>query len=72
VNAAGKNFDLLPTSPARDAGTTAVYHGITIDGSANFDHDLQQRPRPRGSTVDLGAYEYQDFTGVTDWMLFRN
>jgi hypothetical protein len=45
VNAAGQNYHLGPTSPARDM----------IDGGPPL--DFERDPRPRGVRFDIGADE---------------
>ena len=72
VDVATKNLDLVATAPARDAGSTNVYFGIDPLTDEDLTQDFPGRPRPSGSAPDIGAYEYQDFTSVADWMLFRN
>ena len=52
VDAAAGLLDLLPGSPAIDAGTDA--------GASAF--DLRGLPRPRVQRTDMGAYEMQGFT----------
>lgn len=47
VNAAGGNFYLLPTSPARDAG---------VDVSLTIDYE--GKAVPQGTAPDIGAYEF--------------
>lgn len=50
VNAAGNNFALTgPPNPAIDRGT---------DLGSPFDTDINNTPRPQGSTWDIGAYEF--------------
>ncbi|MCW5808453.1 MAG: hypothetical protein KIT31_39245 [Deltaproteobacteria bacterium] len=50
VNVAGRDYHLMPASPARDAA---------VPSSANLgtDHDLEGTARPQGPRSDLGAYE---------------
>lgn len=50
VNAAQKNYRLLVTSPARNAGTSITSFG--------FATDLESVGRPSGAAVDAGAYEF--------------
>jgi hypothetical protein len=49
VNAAGKDFHLLPKSPLRDAGVPLK--DVTTD--------FEGVPRPQGSAYDIGAYEHK-------------
>lgn len=51
VNAAAKDFHLLSGSPAIDAGKDVSAYGITFD--------LDNKPRPKGTKYDIGAYEFQ-------------
>ncbi|WP_375577858.1 right-handed parallel beta-helix repeat-containing protein [Marivirga tractuosa] len=44
-------FELLPESPAIDAGTDLSNFGVDID--------IMRRPRPSGSGFDVGAFEQQ-------------
>jgi hypothetical protein len=48
VSAAGNDYHLSSTSPAIDIGTTANAPSSDLDGNT----------RPRGSGIDIGAYEY--------------
>jgi hypothetical protein len=48
VNAANGNYRLLPTAPAVNKGTSLDAPSI----------DLEQKPRPIGSAIDIGAYEF--------------
>jgi parallel beta-helix repeat protein len=54
VNPAANNYHLLATSPAVDAGTAANAPPADLDGN----------PRPSGSAIDIGAYEYVPAGGV--------
>jgi beta-glucanase (GH16 family) len=54
VNAAGSDFHLQATSPAKDAGVTVA--------TVTRDHDGILRPQ--GSGYDIGAYEYFQGTGT--------
>ncbi|MBW2525108.1 MAG: right-handed parallel beta-helix repeat-containing protein, partial [Deltaproteobacteria bacterium] len=47
VDFAGADFHLGPSSPAIDAG----------DDSVALSFDLEGNPRPRGSGIDIGAFE---------------
>jgi len=51
VNAAAKDFRLLPNSPALNAGKNVSGNGVT------FDYD--ENPRPSGTGFDIGAFELQ-------------
>lgn len=53
VNAAGEDYRLQSTSPARDTGATI----------ATVTDDFAGTPRPQGLIYDIGAYEF--FGGVT-------
>jgi hypothetical protein len=55
-NAAAFDFHVKKGSPAIDAGVSAGSPAIDFDGY----------PRPRGSGVDIGAFEYQGTTGAHD------
>ena len=48
VNAANGNYRLLPSAPAVNKGTSLDAPSI----------DLEQKPRPIGSAIDIGAYEF--------------
>ena len=48
VNPAAGDYHLLPTSPARDAGTATLAPAF----------DLDRTPRPIGAKFDVGAYEF--------------
>jgi parallel beta-helix repeat protein len=48
VNPAAGDYHLLPTSPAREAGTATLAPAFDLDGI----------PRPIGATFDVGAYEF--------------
>lgn len=50
-NVAGKNLRLKVGSPAIDAGVNLTGYGVTFD----FDG----KPRPSGSALDIGAFEYR-------------
>ena len=56
VNAAGGNFRLQASSPCINQGSNTY-----VAGSA----DLDNNPRIFGTTVDMGAYEYQGASTVT-------
>ncbi len=61
-------FNLLSTSPAIDNGTNAA--GIV-------DFDILGTLRPQGNGWDIGAYEYQDSSGINDnnldkYFLYQN
>lgn len=51
VNPSAKDYRLQPGSPAIDAGRDMSTYGITFD--------LDEKPRPKGSAWDIGAFEYQ-------------
>jgi gliding motility-associated-like protein len=51
VNSSSKDFRLLTGSPAIDAGKNMTGYGVTMD--------LDENPRPNGTSFDIGAYEYQ-------------
>jgi gliding motility-associated-like protein len=51
VNSSTKDFHLLSTSPAINAGKDASSIGVS------FDYDKQ--PRPSGASYDIGAFEFQ-------------
>ena len=51
-NMANDDYHLLPTSPARNAGTATSAPNVDLDGN----------PRPVGAAVDIGAYEYCEGT----------
>src|SRR6185295_1949727 len=51
VNPSAKDYRLQPGSPAIDAGKNMSTYGITFD--------LDEKPRPKGTGWDIGAYEYQ-------------
>jgi parallel beta-helix repeat protein len=48
VNPSVGDYHLLPTSPARDAGTAMLAPAFDLDGNA----------RPLGTAFDIGAYEF--------------
>ena len=48
-------FSLAEGSPCIDAGTLELPEGLTLP-----EYDLAGNPRIVGSSVDIGAYEYQD------------
>ena len=50
VDAAGRDFRLLPTSPARNAGLPSHEHAPQTDKDG--------APRPQGEGVDMGAFEH--------------
>lgn len=50
VNAAGRDVHLLDGAPAVDAGASDLAPALDIEGI----------PRPQGSAVDVGAYEWHD------------
>lgn len=50
VNLAGGNLRLQPSSPCINAGDNSNAVGLT---------DFDRNPRIKGSTVDIGAYEFQ-------------
>jgi formylglycine-generating enzyme required for sulfatase activity len=54
VNPAGEDYHLNVTSAARDAGDPA---GVPPAP----DHDADGIPRPQGSMVDIGAYEWKGY-----------
>ncbi|MDR0830086.1 MAG: T9SS type A sorting domain-containing protein [Prevotellaceae bacterium] len=54
VNASIGDYRLQPASPAIDAGSDALYTGLITD------KDLAGNPRFVGSTIDMGAYEWQE------------
>jgi parallel beta-helix repeat protein len=73
VNPTGGDYHLLPTSPARDAGTAMLAPAFDLDG----------QPRPLGAAFDVGAYEFgllalpgdynQDGTvNAADYTVWRN
>ncbi len=55
INAAGNDYHLTATSPARDAGT--VLAEVTADREGTV--------RPMGPTSDIGAYEFRSTTDTT-------
>ena len=66
------NYSLRPNSPAIDAGNNIIY--LTTRSIVDFsdETDLAGNPRLSGSSIDIGAYEYQQddtdnviVTGVT-------
>lgn len=58
VNAAAANFHLQSGSPAIDAGSSTL--------APSFDKD--QRPRPMGAAVDIGAYEAYQPSQISGWL----
>jgi hypothetical protein len=53
IDTIGGNFNVLPVSPAIDAGFNALY-----TGDINADTDVDGNPRRRGDSIDIGAFEY--------------
>jgi hypothetical protein len=51
VNATGRDYHLLPESPARNKGK-ALYEGKSAPRS-----DFSGTARPQGGQIDIGAYE---------------
>lgn len=75
VDAAGSDFRLLPSSAASDAGddaytptynTTVTYTSEYVPSLSN---DYAGDPRPKGTGLDIGAYEWQPWAGTI--MLIR-
>ena len=69
VDAANGDLNLQPGSPAINAGDNTAYSNIP-GNDINNDTDLAGNPRLSGSTIDMGAYEfnsdfYLDDNGVT-------
>jgi len=56
------SYELQPGSPCIDAGTLDLPAGIEIP-----EYDLAGNPRIFGTTIDMGAYEWQDTSAVDDW-----
>jgi hypothetical protein len=52
------DLHLQPASPAVDMGTSSGAPGVDFDGN----------PRPSGSGIDIGAYEYQSATSVNGYL----
>jgi parallel beta-helix repeat protein len=70
VNAAGNDYHLLSTSPAKNAGTNQLAPPADFDGL----------PRPAGAAYDIGAYEFGALAGdynrdgavtTADYVLWR-
>ncbi len=59
VDIANDDFHLRPGSPAIDAGTDSVGTEVDFDGAW----------RPRGVTVDIGAYEYRQAAATTNLVI---
>jgi hypothetical protein len=55
-NTAGFDYSLKATSPARDAGNTALF------ANASNEFDLRTYSRVMGNSIDIGAYEYSTLT----------
>lgn len=62
VDAAQGDYRLQPGSPAVDSGSNSLYEAA--GGELHSDLDLAGDSRLRNGTVDIGAYEFQDFTEV--------
>lgn len=58
VDAAAKDFRLLSSSPAIDAGKNM--------GAYSINFDLDDKSRPNGSAFDIGAYEFQSGGPTSD------
>ncbi len=56
VDPAGFDLHLLPDAPALDVGSSELAPSIDIDGI----------PRPQGSGIDVGAYEWHDGSAIPD------
>jgi hypothetical protein len=54
-------YGLLPGSPCIDAGTLDLPEGIELPET-----DLAGNPRVYGNTVDMGAYEYGPWVGISE------
>jgi hypothetical protein len=59
VNAAGGNFHLTSTSPARDKGLNLSILSNLPVGATAFYTDKDNATRPRGAAWDIGAYEFK-------------
>ncbi|MDE1191803.1 MAG: right-handed parallel beta-helix repeat-containing protein, partial [Arachidicoccus sp.] len=59
ADSANANFTLQSTSPAINAGNNSLYDETT------YNVDLAGNARINGSTIDIGAYEYQSTTPIT-------
>jgi hypothetical protein len=59
VNAAGGDFHLTSTSPAKDRGIDLSVPGNLLGGAraTSFNWDFDRVIRPQGTAWDIGAYE---------------
>lgn len=63
VDAAGNDYSLISTSPAKNAGNNSFVIGTT---------DVANNNRILETTVDMGAYEYDTTLGINDVQISEN
>lgn len=64
VDAANEDYRLMPTSPAVNAGDSAVFAANAVPDLSGFTTDLAGNARIVGTAVDMGAFEFDPEMGT--------